>query len=86
MAKIATINVLDIRDRQSFSVHALASFPDDPEGKDEAQSLFAELITSVLNRSEEDWSEGEIQAEIEDAIDNGFYEVGDGGIYLIHST
>jgi hypothetical protein len=77
---ISTVNVIDFGSLAISNINQLVSFPDTPEGVAAAQMVFKDWVTDAAgdNTPSED--------DLEDALDNGIFEVGEGAIVLTHST
>lgn len=72
-----TVNVIDIANRENTNIRAFVAFPDDPDGNAEAEKLFCSWIRSINPDVTGD--------EMEDCLDEGCFEVGEGVIILAHT-
>ncbi len=77
-----TVNVLEIANLSLCQINQLRSYPDTPEGNKEAEATFREWVRDANPGRIEPITE----EEMEDALDNGIFEVGDGAIIITHST
>lgn len=74
---LKTVNVIECTDGSNAEIVGLTSFPDTDEGNKDAEVLFEALIKETgVDPSDHD---------IEDAKENGIYEIGSGWIALVHS-
>ena len=69
---LTTVNVLEIID---LVPHQIISFKDDATGNKEAEKMFTQIA------KENDANDVDMKMH----LDNGFYTIGDYGVYLIHS-
>lgn len=78
---VGTVNVIDCKKAEDFAVEGLKSFPDTPEGNKAAEALFVEWVKQSADPanlpSEED---------LEAALEDGIFEIGEGFIAITHST
>lgn len=74
--KLATVNVIEIPDKNEMGIQRMWSFADDPAGMISAEAIFKEL--ALDNGCD----------EIEDCVSNGFYDNNETNYYvcLVHST
>ena len=77
MNSIPVIIVADISELSSFSIRNIKAFPDTPETREEAEKLFQDWIIGS--------NPGILDDELQEAVDNGKFEVGYGGFYLFSS-
>jgi hypothetical protein len=77
--KIKTINILELKNKEYFDVQSLSSFPNTSEGEKEAEELFLSIAKDAAG---ENWDE----TTVDDLLDSGGYNIGDGGVYLIRSN
>jgi hypothetical protein len=76
--RIGTVNLLDVKSREDMEINSLVSFPDTEEGNKAAEDTFREWVKTA---SDEDTT----AEEIELCVTEGVCEVGDGGLYIMHS-
>lgn len=75
LSKLATVNVVEMKQGALFSVRA---FRDNPKGNEQAEAVFAALVQA----HEKDTTE----EDLVDMLDNGNYDPGDGyELFLTHS-
>ena len=67
---LSTVNVIQFSGHDGAHIERMASFPDTPEGNQQAEALFNEWASDPG----------------EDALDDGYAEVGAGYVLLVHST
>jgi len=72
---ISTVNVIETRAENE--IMRMTSWPDTKEGVEAAQERFIDVAKETTDRTDE---------EIQNALDDGILEVGEGAIIICHST
>lgn len=70
-----TVNVIDCKDRDSFQIDGMWSFPETQKGNEQAEECFARLIRETKECTDED---------MQMYLDNGICDIGDGYIAIVH--
>ncbi len=76
-----TVNVIDCKKAEDFAVEGLKSYPDTPEGNKAAEATFREWVKEAADPSNPLSDE-----DLEAAVEDGMFEVGEGFIAITHST
>ena len=75
--KVNTVNVIQ---RTEDSSYLVMSFSDDEQGNKEAEELF----TSIVKSKNSD-AESLVDYRIDEILENGYYEIGEYELSLVHS-
>ena len=76
---ISTVNVIEFSRDSPTSIVRMSSFPDTPEGNKDAEADFHDWVNELAGT---DLSE----EEMSDRTTDGFYEMGEATILIVHST
>jgi len=75
--KVSTVNIITYADN---TVLGVTSFKDGKKGNKEAEALFKTTIRELYTTKDVS------DEEIEDCLDNGYFESGDYQIFIVHSN
>lgn len=75
--EIATVNVIDMR---NGTIQSISSWPDTREGNAAAEQAFCDLVGSIAPNA------SLTREDFDNLLENGWYEIGDGAIYIAHSS
>lgn len=78
--KLNAVLVIDCTKADDPAFEHIAAFSDDKEGNAEAEALFEEWVRSAADPA------SFTEEDMDTALENGLYEVGEGYIALTHTT
>lgn len=77
--KLNAVLVIDCKKADDPQFDAIAAFSDDKEGNAEAEALFEEWVREAGGENFTD-------EDMDTALENGLYEIGEGYIAITHTT
>lgn len=79
--KLNAVLVIDCTDLQNSTFQSVKAFTDDAEGNAESEATFREWVAQA-----QDPNDPVSDEDMEIHLENGYYEVGEGRILLVHTT
>jgi hypothetical protein len=79
MTSLNTVNVLSVSDRSTFTVTGCKSFTDDKAGNEQAEALSIQWAEDAAGHKL-------TVEEVEQALEDGIFEIDGGLIAIVHST
>jgi hypothetical protein len=83
---VNAVIVIDCKDKETMAFEHVKAFPETPEGNEKAEDLFREWVSEAAQSELAIEDVAGRKQFLSDRLEDGYYEVGDGYIAILHTT